>query len=162
MVGLTKVIIGCAVAGLAGAAAAGCGASQQGDASQRSVTTQRVSCGSATARFLDDRTELLSANPGALPCFDAAARNCRSASITVTTMGVDAGTRSTFAIKPGTGPCQVTEQSQFYLVSGGLRHGPVTTTHCRISAATAAGVTLSCSGRDVVIPAELRLSVGRV
>jgi hypothetical protein len=153
MSGLTKVIIGaCAVAVLAGGAVAGCGASQHGDTSQRSVAPLRVSCGAATARFLDDRTELLSANPGALPCFDAAARNCRPASITVTTMGVDAGTRYTFAIEPGTNPCQVTEQSQFYLVSGGLRHGPVTTTHCGISAATADGVTLSCSGRDILIP----------
>jgi hypothetical protein len=156
MLGLTKVIVGgCAAALLIGGGLAGCGASQHGGTSQRGVAPSRVSCGSATARFLDDRTELLSAKPGALPCFDAAARNCRSASISVTTMGVDAGTRYTFAIEPGTGSCQVTEQSQFYLVSGGLRHGPVTTTHCRIGAATAKSVTLSCSGGDILIPATV-------
>lgn len=153
MLGLTKVIVGaCAAALLIGGALAGCGASQHGDTSQRGVAPLRVSCGSATARFLDERTELLSAKPGALPCFDAAARNCRSASISVTTMGVDAGTKYTFAIEPGTGPCQATEQSQLYLVSGGLRHGPVMTTHCRIALATAKSVTLNCNGRDILIP----------
>jgi hypothetical protein len=150
MLGLTKVIVGaCAAALLTGGALAGCGASQ------RATAAPPVSCGSAAARFLDDRTELLSASPGALPCFDTAVRHCRSASIIVTTMGVDAGTRDTFAIEPVTGPCQVTERSQSYLVSGGLHHGPVTTTHFRIAGATAAGVTLSCSGQRILIPATV-------
>ena len=156
MPGLTKLITAvCGLAVIAGGALAGCGVSQ------RTVTQPRVSCGSAVTRVLDDRTQLLSATPGALRCFDAAARMCRPASISVTAMGVDAGTHYAFAIKPGTQPCQVTEQSQFYMVSGGLRHGPVTTVSCQRSAVTASGVTLSCGGPDILVPAEVRMSVDR-
>jgi hypothetical protein len=70
-------------------------------------------------------------------------------------MMVDAGIHYVFAIKPGTDPCQVTEQSQFYLVSGGVRHGPVTTVACQRSAVTASGVTLRCGGRDILIPSTV-------
>jgi hypothetical protein len=154
---LTTILAGvCAVAVTGGGALAGCGVSRQGAA------PPGVNCGSAVTRSLDDRTQLLSAKPGALPCFDAAARNCRAASITVTAMGVDAGTRYVFVIKPGTEPCQVTEQSQFYMVSGGGgRHGPIKTVACQRSAVTRSGVTLSCGGRGILIPAELRMSVDR-
>lgn len=153
MRGLMKGIRGvCAAAVIASGALAGCGASQHGDTSQQGVAPPRVGCGSAITRTLDDRTVLLSASPGALPCFAAAARNCHSATITVTAMGVDAGNHYVFGIEPGTRPCLVTERSQFYMVSGGTRHGPVTTTHCRIAATDAGGVTLSCGGRQILIP----------
>lgn len=156
MRGLTKVITGvCAAAVIAGGALAGCGTSH------RAVTPPRVSCGAAVTHSLNDSTELLSASPGALPCFAAAVRNCHSASLSVTAMGVDAGIHYVFVIKPGTEPCQVAEQSQFYMVSGGVRHGPVRTVACQRTAVTASGVTLSCGGRDILIPAKLRMSLDR-
>lgn len=159
MAGLARVTVGvCAVAVIAGGTLAGCGAAPRGSGPPRAVTLPRVSCGSAVTRLLDDHTQLLSASPGTLPCFDAAVRNCRSASISVTAMGVDAGTRYVFVIEAGTDPCQVTEQSQFYMVSGGGRRGPLLTTHCRVAAAAGEGVTLSCGGRDILIPAELTMS----
>jgi hypothetical protein len=98
---------------------------------------------------------LLSAEPGALPCFDVAVRNCRAASIAVTAMGVDAGTHYVFIVKPAASRCQVTEQRQFYLVSGGIRRGPLRTTSCQVAAATGQGVTLSCDGQRLLIPATV-------
>jgi len=144
----------CVAAVIAGAVLAGCGASPVG-ASQQAPKLPPVSCGSATTRFLDDRTELQSADPGALSCFNAAVKSCRSASITVTTMGVDAGTRYVFVVDAGTHPCQVTEQRQFYIVSGGPHHGPATTVACQRAAATAGGVTLTCASQRFLIPARV-------
>ena len=74
----------------------------------------------------------------------------------MTTVGVDAGIRYEFAIEPGTYPCQVTEQRQFYLVSGGPPHGPVTTSACQRATATADGVTLTCGRQQFLIPATVR------
>jgi len=153
MPGLTKLITACGLAVIAGGTLAGCGVSQ------RAVTPPAVSCGSAVTHFLTARTQLLSAHPGTLPCFYKAARNCHSASISVTAMGVDTGTHYVFAIQPGTRPCLVIEHSQFSMVSGGVRRGPVITTQCRVVAAAGEGVTLSCGGRDILIPAELAMSV---
>lgn len=159
MAGLARVTVGvCAVAVIAGGTLAGCGAAPRGSGPPRAVTLPRVSCGSAVTRLLDDHTKLLSASPGTLPCFDAAVRNCRSASISVTAMGVDAGTRYVFVIEPGTDPCQVTEQSQSYMVSGGLRHGRVTTVGCERTIVTVTGVMLRCGGRNILIPAEVSMS----
>lgn len=156
MLGLTKVMIGgCAAVLLAGGGVAGW------RASHGSPTLPLPTCGSVTTHLLSSDTQLLSAKPGALACFSAAARNCRAGSIAVNQMGVDAGTRYVFVIEPGTEPCQVTEQSQFYMVSGGLRHGPVKTVACQRSAVTTSGVTLSCGGRGILIPVELRMSVDR-
>jgi hypothetical protein len=141
------------VTAIAGGALVGCGVSKPGSGSPRDTTLPRVNCGSAATRFLGESTQVLSATSGALPCFAAAARNCRPASITVTAMGVDAGTRYVFVVKPGTDGCQVTEQSQFYVVSGGVRHGPLTIVGCQRTAVTASGVTLECGGRRILIPA---------
>jgi hypothetical protein len=152
---LTTIAAGvCAVAVIAAGALAGCGASQPG-ASERAKTLARVDCGSAATRFLDGSTRLLSADPGARRCFDAAVTHCQAATITVTTMGVDAGTRYVFVIEAGTHPCQVTEQRQFYLVSGGPHHGPVTTVTCQRAAATASAVTLTCGSQQLLIPASV-------
>jgi len=146
MLGLAKLITAvCAAAVIAGEVLAGCGNSHG------AVMLPQVSCGSAATHALNDRTQLLSASPGALPCFDAAARKCRAASISVVAMGVDAGTHYVFMIKPGTDPCQITERSQFYLVSGGMRRGPVITRHCRVGAVTARGVSLSCDGQPPLL-----------
>lgn len=152
---LTTIAAGvCVAAVIAGGVLAGCGASSLG-ASQQAPKLPPASCGSATTRFLDDQTELLSADPGAPSCFNAAVKSCRSASITVRTMGVDAGTRYVFVIEAGTHPCQVTEQRQFYLISGGPHHGPVKTVACQHAAATASGVTLTCASQQLLIPASV-------
>jgi hypothetical protein len=70
-------------------------------------------------------------------------------------MGVDAGTHYVFVIKPGGRPCQVTELSQFYIVTGGVHRNPVTSTRCRVAVVTAQGVTLRCDGQAIVVPAVL-------
>ena len=123
----------CALAVIAGGVLAGFGASGG------VVPMQRITCGSAV-------------NPAAVQCFDAAVRTCRAASITETTMLVDTGTHDVFVTDPGTSPCQVTERSQFYLVSGGIRHGPVTTTPCRVTGTAVSRVVLTCNGRVMMIP----------
>jgi len=46
----------------------------------------------------DGSTHALSADPGALTCFTAAARACRAASIQITEMGTDTGTTFVFSI----------------------------------------------------------------
>lgn len=110
------------------------------------------SCGSAGTHGLDSRTQVLSADPGALACFHAAAQGCRAASIDVGEMGVDTDTDHVFVITPGGRPCQLTEFSQFSIFTGQIHRNPVTSTHCRITAVTAQGVTLSCSGQSLLIP----------
>lgn len=109
-------------------------------------------CGSAGTHNLDSRTQLLSADPGTLTCFHAAAKSCKAASIEVTEMGVDAGTDDVFVIKPGGRPCQATAFSQFYIFTGQLHRNPVTSTSCRLTAVTDRGVTLSCGGQQILIP----------
>ena len=140
---MTTVTAVCALAVIAVGVLAGCGASGRNGASTGVVPMQRINCGSAV-------------NPAAVQCFAAAVRTCRAATITETTMLVDTGTHNVFVTDPGTSPCQVTERSQFYMVSGGIRHGPVTTTPCRVSATAAASrVVLSCHGRVVMIPGSI-------
>jgi hypothetical protein len=72
----------------------------------------------------------------------------------VTAIGVDAGTHYVFIVKPAS-RCQVTEQRQFYLVSGGIRRGPLRTTNCQVATATGQGVTLSCNGQRILIPVKV-------
>jgi hypothetical protein len=116
----------------------------------RDTTLPRATCGSASAHLLNSDTQILRANSGALTCFSAAARGCRSASIEVTAFGVDAGTSNVFTIEPGGTPCLVTRLSQDYGVRG--FRGPVSTASCRRAAVTSKGVMLSCAGQDVLIP----------
>jgi hypothetical protein len=115
----------------------------------------RPSCGSAQTHFLTGHTQFLAADPGALSCFVRAAKECRSASLGVTEMGVDTGTNYVFTIKPGTAPCQVTEDSRAYSANFGGSQGPLSTVRCHRTAVTRAGVMLSCRGRDVLIPARV-------
>jgi hypothetical protein len=117
----------------------------------------RASCGSATTHFLTSDTQVLSAKVGALTCFVRAARECRSASIGVTEMGVDTGTDYVFIIEPGKAPCQVAEDSQGYSANFGGSQTAVSTVPCRRSAVTSSGVMLRCGGRDVLIPAKVSL-----
>jgi hypothetical protein len=112
-------------------------------------------CGSAVTHGVDGDTQLLSADPGALSCFSAAARVCKPGSIEVTEMGVDTGTDYVFTIEPGGTTCRVTEVSQAYSANFGGSHGQARTTPCRRTAVTGTGVTLSCDGRDVFIPARV-------
>jgi hypothetical protein len=115
----------------------------------------RPSCGSAGTHDLDRSTQLLSADPGALACFHAAAKSCRAASIEVGEGGVDTSTGYVFVITPGGRPCQVTEFSQFSFFTGQLHRNPVTSTRCRIAAVTAQGVTLGCGGQQLLVPATV-------
>jgi hypothetical protein len=119
-------------------------------ASRGTTTLPRATCGSASAHLLNGDTQILRANSGALTCFSAAARGCRSASIEVTAFGVDAGTSNVFTIEPGGTPCLVTRLSQGYGVRG--FRGPVSTASCRRTTVTSKGVMLSCAGQDVLIP----------
>jgi len=136
-------------------AAAACGAKAVRHNSHHPVTLPHQSCGSAWTFFLTGHTKLLGADHGALSCFIVAARECRSASLSVTEMGVDTGTHFVFRIEPGTTPCQVTEDSRSYSANGGGSQGPVSTVSCHRTAVTRTGTMLSCGGREVLIPAKV-------
>jgi hypothetical protein len=56
-----------------------------------------------------------------------------------------------FAIEPGR-PCQVTEYSESWTANFGGRQSNVTTTRCD-QPAVATGVTFSCAGQQILIPA---------
>jgi hypothetical protein len=122
-------------------------------AHERRIDLPHPSCGSAGTHGLDGSTQVLSADPGALACFHAAAKSCKAASIAVKEMGVDTGTDHVFVIQQGGRPCQVTEFSQFYIFTGQEHRNPVTSTPCRLTAVTAEGVALSCGGQAVLVPA---------
>jgi hypothetical protein len=123
--------------------------------SQHPAALPRASCGSAVTHGLDGSTHALSADPGALACFTAAARDCKAASIEITETGVDAGTGFVFSVGPGGTACQVTERSQDYSANFGGSAGPVTTARCRLAAVSGAGVTLGCGGQDLLIPSAV-------
>jgi hypothetical protein len=124
-----------------------------------------ASCGSTWTHSVSGQTQLLGADHGALPCFDAAVRACKPASLHVIDMGVDTGTDYVFTIEGSTSQgagasCRVTEASNFYSANGGGSTGPVTTTSCQRTAVTSAGVSLTCAGQDVLIPAKVRPGLG--
>jgi hypothetical protein len=125
--------------------------------SQHAAALPHASCGSAVTHGLDESTRALSADPGALACFNAAARDCKAAGIEITEMGTDTGTNFVFSIGPGPTACQVTELSQYYSANFGGSAGPVTTVPCRLAAVSSAGVTLGCGGQDVLIPSAVSL-----
>jgi len=136
-------------------AAAGCAVAAAWQHSHHPAALPRPSCGSAHTHFLTARTQILAADHGALTCFVRAARECRSASLGITEMGVDTGTDYVFSIEPGTTPCQVTQDSRSYSANFGGSQGAVITVRCHRTAVTRAGVMLSCRGRDVLIPARV-------
>jgi hypothetical protein len=123
--------------------------------SQHAAALPHASCGDAVTHSLDGSTHALSADPGALTCFTAAARNCRAASVEITEMGTDTGTTFVFSIDPGRTACQVTELSQDYSANFGGSAGPVVTASCRLATVTGRGVTLGCGGQDVLIPSAV-------
>lgn len=141
------VIVCAAVAAGSGGLVAGC--------SQQPAALPKARCGSAVTHFLTADTQLFGARRGALTCFATAARHCRAASLGVTEMGVDTGTSHVFTIVPGGSPCRVTETSQYYSANFGGSSGPVVTRSCRLTGVTGKGVTLSCGGRAVLIPAKV-------
>lgn len=145
------IVILCAVIVAAAAAAAVI----TWQVSQHQAAAPPANCGSAWTHSLSGQTQLLGADHGALTCFDAAARACRPASLHVTEFGVDTGTDYTFTIESGGASCRVTEQSNFYSANGGGSTGPVTTTSCLRTAVTSAGVSLTCAGQNVLIPAKV-------
>ena len=123
--------------------------------SQHQTAAPPATCGSAWTHSLNGQTHLLGADHGALTCFDLAARACRPASLHVSEFGVDTGTDYTFTIESGGPSCRVTEASNFYSANGGGSTGPVTTTSCLRTAVTGGGVSLSCAGQDLLIPAQV-------
>ena len=147
----TAIIIGGAVIAAAAGGLAGW------RLSQHAAALPHASCGSAVTHSLDGSTRALSADPGALACFAAAARKCKTAGIAITEMGTDTGTDFVFSIGPGGTTCQVTELSQNYNANFGGSAGPVTAVPCRLSAVSGEGVTLGCGGQDVLIPSAVSL-----
>jgi hypothetical protein len=145
----TAVIICAVIVAAAGAAAAA------RHISQHPAALPHASCGSASTHFLTSDTQVLRADPGALTCFVRAARECRSASLGVTELGVDTGTNYVFSIEPGGTSCQVTEERQDYSANFGGSQDAVSTVPCHRSAVTGTGVTLNCGGQDVLIPAQV-------
>jgi hypothetical protein len=115
----------------------------------------KATCGRASTHGLGAATRILSADKGALSCFHVAARDCKTASIAVTEMGVDTGTNHVFAIEPGGKNCAVTELSQLYSANFGGSRGKIGTVRCSVAAVTGGGVTLSCAGHRLLIPAAV-------
>lgn len=111
----------------------------------------KATCGSAITRALNADTVVIAADPGALSCFDGAARACDPAALQVVARGIDAGTTYVFRIESGGSACRVTELSQTYVEP--RRHGPVKSVSCERTGVSAVGVNLSCEGQDVLIPA---------
>ena len=146
----TRAAIICAVIVAVAGAAAGAW-----KVNQPPAALPHASCGSASTHFLTGRTQLLSADSGALTCFIRAAGGCRRASLGVTEMGVDTGTDFVFTVEPGKTPCQVTELRQDYSANFGGSQGPVTSVLCRRAAVDSSGVVLRCGGRMVLIPAKV-------
>lgn len=119
------------------------------------TTLPSASCGRVTTHLLNGGTVLLQADRGALTCFGTAARMCRSASIEVWEMGVDAGTGYVFSIEPGGTACQAMRLSQDVGFNfGGSRSG-ITATACPKVAVTGKGVVLACGGQTILIPATV-------
>lgn len=150
-------ILSAAVAGTAVAACASGGQSVSAGPTTPATPTALPTgtCGTAVTHSLNDSTQVLSADHGSLSCFETAARHCEAGSLAITEMGVDTGTRYVFTIAPSAAGCQVTELSQSYSANFGGSQGKVTSAQCRVAAATAAGVTLGCDGRDVLVPAQV-------
>lgn len=117
----------------------------------------KASCGSALTHGLNSRTQMLRSDSGALGCFQAAAKTCTAAGLAVTEMGVDTGTSDVFTIEPGgsASGCRVTLWHQSYSANGGGSKGNVGSTACQIGSVTSTGVTLSCAGKQVLIPAKV-------
>ncbi len=132
---------------VSGGLAAACG-------SQHPAAPPAARCGSAVTHFVTADTQIFAARRGALTCFATAARHCRAASLSVTAVGVDTGSHYVFTIAPGGSPCRVTETSQFYSANGGGSQGPLVTRSCRMAGVTGQGVTLTCGGQTVLIPAK--------
>jgi hypothetical protein len=145
----TAVIICAVIIAAAGAAAAGWRISQHPRA------LPKASCGSASTHFLNRHTRLFGSGPGSLTCFIKAAHVCASASLHVTEMGVDAGTEYVFSIEPSGSSCHVTEWRQDYSANFGGSQSEIATAPCRRTAVTSKAVLLTCSGRDVLIPANV-------
>lgn len=122
---------------------------------QHPATLPQAGCGSASTHLVDGRTQLLSADPGALTCFSAAARVCRSASIRVDAWGTDTSSSYVFTIEPGGAACQVTELSQDHWANFGGGRSRVSARPCRRTAVTGRGVSLRCDGQDLLIPANV-------
>ena len=115
----------------------------------------RASCGEIGTHELSAATRVFRADAGALSCFAAAARQCQSASIAITEMGVDTGTKYVFAIAPGKPSCPATEWSQGYSANfGGSKHFKVVVTQCS-TAARPDGVALGCGGQHILIPVKV-------
>jgi hypothetical protein len=114
-----------------------------------------ATCGRASTHGLSATTQILSADKGALNCFHVAARDCKTASIAVTEMGVDTGTNHVFAIEPGGKSCTVSDTSQDYSANFGGSHGKIGAARCSVAAVSSGGVTLACNGEKVLIPARV-------
>jgi hypothetical protein len=138
---------GLAVTGMLGAALAAVTSCSAG----RPAALPKASCGQATTHSLSPLTQVFGADTGALPCFATAARQCQSASIAITEMGVDTGTDYVFAILPSKASrCQATEWSQYYSANSGSQ-GNVVVTGCSATARPD-GVLLGCDGQSFLIP----------
>lgn len=86
-------------------------------------------------------------------CFWEAFQHCQPASLTVTMMGVDAGTLHTFTLAPKGSACVLTDQQQTYVVPG--KRSPTHTYTCTSLAQQQGGLRFQSCGADgdVYVPA---------
>ncbi|WP_194925871.1 hypothetical protein [Catenulispora pinisilvae] len=143
------VIIGGGAAVVVLAAGSAVAATQLGGHNAQTALP-KASCGSAITRAVTSDTSVTAADPGALTCFQTAARTCSPAAVQVDQRGVDAGRTYVFQIKSGGATCQVDELSQSSMEPG--KAGQVQSVTCDRSGVTTEGVMLTCGGRNVLIP----------
>lgn len=85
-------------------------------------------------------------------CFWRAYQQCQATTLTVTMMGVDAGTVHTFAVKPPGNPCPLVDTVSRYFVPRPTP--PPQATKCESVSFTAAGLLFKACGEqgDILIP----------
>lgn len=92
---------------------AGCGQGIQAGAGA-STSTQAQNCGTVTIHQANNSTDASASTPES--CFYSAYQKCASATLTVTTMGVDAGTTRTFTTQANNATCRITDAVSTYVV----------------------------------------------
>jgi hypothetical protein len=146
------IVVVCCAAALAGGAVVVEHSHAEHQAGPIVLELPRASCGSARTHLLGGDTTVSNDEPNALSCFGEAARDCTSASIVVDEAGVDTGDMHFFRIEPDGAACQAVERSQAWSANWGFS-SLVRSQTCDGIAVTSRGVTLSCGGQDLLIPA---------
>lgn len=93
-------------------------------------------------------------------CFWQAYQQCKTATMLVTHMGVDAGSTDTLVVSKQQNGCTIVDSSQFYNVNFGGSHSPITTSTCSMLQRQGAELLFSgCKGGDSSNPVSPTFTV---